>query len=586
MIPPVSGSTPSLTIPSFRTVGDEGFVSILAEIGLSLPVDPPGKRVPPAPATHAPASREELAEPAPPVPDPAQVPPLLPAFPGAGPADTGATPAPADATIAGTEDPTATRLPDAPLAFTTQVIPRPVEPASSDPGALPPPEADLRHGSARSALADTSAQPDAAPGSSPRPDGPTDAASAPTRHAPAEKAPLSAPTLRPASAAIRPAQPDNPAENVTIPARKPIAGTDIPPSARPETAAAPMQPSLSSTGHPGPATGLSAPAPSTDEVPRPDGQTDIPRPQTGTVPDRSAQATPTHVTILPPSPDLPPDAMQPVARPPSPPSGPQAPPLPSAEPHPASLPLQRTLPDAAGMAQSAPPASAEPPASTPSVQSRKPDAAGVAQSASPLPAEPRASTPAVQTRMPDAAGVAQSAAPASLPDGMIPPSGLESSETVSNIAQNASPLAASRDPAALPGDQRPLPLPPNLPADLLRLAQAGPHGPVHLTLRPEELGTLRFEMTRQAEGMHIHLAVDQPATLDLLRRHADLILAELRQSGFAGLTLSYGQDGGGGEAREGRPAPPPSAPPPDGGERGGWPAAPRPAAAGNLDLRL
>jgi len=82
-----------------------------------------------------------------------------------------------------------------------------------------------------------------------------------------------------------------------------------------------------------------------------------------------------------------------------------------------------------------------------------------------------------------------------------------------------------------------------LAADVLRLVQTAPNGPVTLTLRPEELGTLRFEMTQTDHGLHIHLAVEQPQTLDFIRRQGDQLLADLRQAGFASATFSF--SGGG-----------------------------------------
>jgi flagellar hook-length control protein FliK len=81
-------------------------------------------------------------------------------------------------------------------------------------------------------------------------------------------------------------------------------------------------------------------------------------------------------------------------------------------------------------------------------------------------------------------------------------------------------------------------------AEAQRLALAVSDGPVVLTLSPEELGTLRFVVQQTELGLHLHLTVDQPATLDLLRRQGDQILSELRQSGFHNASFSFaGNDG-------------------------------------------
>jgi hypothetical protein len=81
-------------------------------------------------------------------------------------------------------------------------------------------------------------------------------------------------------------------------------------------------------------------------------------------------------------------------------------------------------------------------------------------------------------------------------------------------------------------------------AEAQRLAVQTPHSPVVLTLAPEELGTLCFLVRETEQGLHLHLTVDQPATLDLLRRQGDQILSELRQSGFQNASFSFaGNDG-------------------------------------------
>ena len=110
-----------------------------------------------------------------------------------------------------------------------------------------------------------------------------------------------------------------------------------------------------------------------------------------------------------------------------------------------------------------------------------------------------------------------------------------------------------------------LPIPTPLPDLVTRqiLPNIGNPGSVSVTLSPIELGTLRFEVTPRGDGLHLHLTVDAPATLDLLRRQGDQILAELRQAGFAQTSLSFapggGQTGGdqsGSDARDGGSSPP------------------------------
>lgn len=128
-------------------------------------------------------------------------------------------------------------------------------------------------------------------------------------------------------------------------------------------------------------------------------------------------------------------------------------------------------------------------------------------------------------------------------------------------------------------------VPLQLSSELAAPAAAGPEGPVTLQLRPEELGLLHFQLTRTAEGTHIHLTVEQPATLDLLRRHADDLLADLQRAGFAGTSLSYsGSDGRAPAQSQSAPA---SDEPTDTSSQPAFSTAPlRMSARGSLDLRL
>jgi flagellar hook-length control protein FliK len=113
---------------------------------------------------------------------------------------------------------------------------------------------------------------------------------------------------------------------------------------------------------------------------------------------------------------------------------------------------------------------------------------------------------------------------------------------------------------------------------MIEVAQAAPDGPVTLTLSPDDLGTLCFEVQQSADGVSVHLTVERSETLDLLRRHADQLMDAFRQSGFSGASFTFG--GGEGGQRD-RPPPPPAA---------AWPEPIPPIAerfaVGLLDMRL
>lgn len=179
-------------------------------------------------------------------------------------------------------------------------------------------------------------------------------------------------------------------------------------------------------------------------------------------------------------------------------------------------------------------------------------------------------------------------APDSLQGQLFPPQ-VDEGAASSPMEQGLAGLPAAHLPAAGQSTSlSPIPsfaaTPPHLVPDLVRLIAAQPDGPVSLTLRPEELGTLKFHLTQTGDEMRIHLTVDQPATLDLLRRHADQLVAELRQAGFGNASLAFS----GGGAQDGPPRDDPPSRAVAQAEQVATAFAPPPqrAATGALDLRL
>jgi flagellar hook-length control protein FliK len=121
---------------------------------------------------------------------------------------------------------------------------------------------------------------------------------------------------------------------------------------------------------------------------------------------------------------------------------------------------------------------------------------------------------------------------------------------------------------------------------LITLAQSDATSPVELTLAPEELGRLRLHMVPQGDAIHVILSAERPDTVDLLRRNADHLIAELRQSGFTAPSFSFGTWG---DAPQQRFSAPPNGLP--NGQRAEadasqTPPAPPKTIATGLDLRL
>lgn len=61
-------------------------------------------------------------------------------------------------------------------------------------------------------------------------------------------------------------------------------------------------------------------------------------------------------------------------------------------------------------------------------------------------------------------------------------------------------------------------------------------------LMPEELGRLRFSIQQTDGAMTISISAERPETLALMRRHSEVLLNELGQSGMEGATLDFRDD--------------------------------------------
>lgn len=149
------------------------------------------------------------------------------------------------------------------------------------------------------------------------------------------------------------------------------------------------------------------------------------------------------------------------------------------------------------------------------------------------------------------------------------------------------PDLAFLPPAAVPVMPTLAPPPPSS-ADwvtrLIQTAATGQDAAVDMVMNPEELGRLRFELTRVGDQLQVHLTVERPETLDLMRRHSEQLLADLRAAGFADASLSFGTWGGdrapANSRRDASAAPDTPAPPPS-------PLAASGSQTGaGLDLRL
>jgi hypothetical protein len=79
---------------------------------------------------------------------------------------------------------------------------------------------------------------------------------------------------------------------------------------------------------------------------------------------------------------------------------------------------------------------------------------------------------------------------------------------------------------------------------LSNAAAKGADRPIDLTLNPAELGRVRITLTPGDGGMVVSVSAERPETLDLMRRHIDVLDQEFRDLGYGGTGFSFSKDEG------------------------------------------
>lgn len=199
-------------------------------------------------------------------------------------------------------------------------------------------------------------------------------------------------------------------------------------------------------------------------------------------------------------------------------------------------------------------------------------------------ATPNATDPALRPRSPPVG-----AARMPLSSDLAPPTEVSDTDAPAESASRAdipSPLATA---SAKPHMRQHRADPATQAADIAR--QIAPaidrraDGVTEIRLDPVELGQLRMTVQATDATVTLTLQAERPETADLMRRHLDGLVTELRSLGYADVSIQLdGGRGGQGQDRGAAPVASPSAltaaPPDD-----PLPAAPRPRS-GALDLRL
>ncbi|WP_422030091.1 flagellar hook-length control protein FliK [Roseovarius sp.] len=107
-----------------------------------------------------------------------------------------------------------------------------------------------------------------------------------------------------------------------------------------------------------------------------------------------------------------------------------------------------------------------------------------------------------------------------------------------------------RATAVTPGTPPPPAPTQGTPPQVMQVSAAirgGLEGSVDIHLNPAELGKVRILLTPSETGILVNVMADRPETLDLLRRHVDLLAQDFRDIGYDDASFSFGA-GGQGEA--------------------------------------
>ena len=173
------------------------------------------------------------------------------------------------------------------------------------------------------------------------------------------------------------------------------------------------------------------------------------------------------------------------------------------------------------------------------------------------------------------------------PDASMP----EGSALAADGTVEALPLTGSSHVATMPAPSAPsaapvVATPTQLAPIVLGAVMQGGKTDITVTLSPAELGTLHMRVSMEGDALRVTLLADRPETLDLLRRHGDQLLSDLRNLGFGGASLGFGSTGGGGPAPRPAASEPTDALPATAPPQQISPAPSRLVRAGGIDIRL
>jgi Flagellar hook-length control protein FliK len=157
-------------------------------------------------------------------------------------------------------------------------------------------------------------------------------------------------------------------------------------------------------------------------------------------------------------------------------------------------------------------------------------------------AEVEKTIPAELVPPPDTDSTAPSAAPVIPPAIFSPETDFRAPNAIEAGLRLQQPMMGVVPDVSLPWDiiRLPSPIPlTDLPQAIVKIVQSEPANSVELRLDPVELGSVRLTLQGTERDISVVIAVERPDTMELLRKHADQLLNDLRQSGYAGASLTF-----------------------------------------------
>lgn len=192
------------------------------------------------------------------------------------------------------------------------------------------------------------------------------------------------------------------------------------------------------------------------------------------------------------------------------------------------------------------------------------DGAGARDAAVPVPQAPA---------LPPAALAVDLVVPQADPGGMV-------------AADGADGLPLAQAPASTSAAPPSPPVAAPAPAPLPQPAAPPVQGPTEFAIGSPDLGEVRLRLVTDGPAMQLLFLAERPDTLDLMRRNADLLMADLRALGLGQAALDFAGGGGAqGHSRAAPPEPPAPGRPPEAPADLRRPPPPSPNTAA-LNLRL